>query len=144
MARQSLTHTHTTHTHAHTHTTHTHTRTHAHVHTHALGDGEVVMWCDGETITHAHTRTHTHAHARTHTHAHAHTHSHAHVCTHTLSVKNKSALLKGECRHYHWRYLDTAWAVGHYCANLQRPLRRPKNFGALKAQYLALCEDDLF
>ena len=60
--------------------------------------------------------------------------------SHTMPrVKEKSALLKGECRHYHWRHLDTAWCIGHYGANLQAPLRIPARFHALKAQYEALC-----
>lgn len=60
--------------------------------------------------------------------------------THCMSVrvKNKSRLLKGECPHYHWKYLNTAWSVGHYAANLQRPLRRPSNFDSLEEQYHAL------
>ena len=68
----------------------------------------------------------------------------AHVCASNLTctphyrVKNKSRLLKGECPHYHWRYLETAWSIGHYGANLQAPLRRPSNFDTLKEQYKAL------
>ena len=53
-------------------------------------------------------------------------------------VKGASKLLKGECRHYHWRYLETAWCLGHYNANLQPPLRLPHNFDELKSQYEAL------
>ena len=53
-------------------------------------------------------------------------------------VKNKSALLKGECTHHHWKFLETAWCVGHYGANLQRPLRRPKDFDKLSEQYQRL------
>ena len=95
------------------------------------------------TLLHSHTPTLPGARSDSHTatyrvtHIHKRTQPHTHIHTqHSNSVKNKSALLKGECRHFHWRYLDTAWSVGHYCANLQRPLRKPKNFDALKAQYL--------
>ena len=56
------------------------------------------------------------------------------IQTHTR-VKNKSALLKGECRHYHWQYLDTAWSIGHYCSNLQPPLRLPHDIGNLDNLY---------
>ena len=55
-----------------------------------------------------------------------------------VRVKNKSRLLKGECPYCHWKYLNTAWSIGHYAANLQRPLRRPSNFDTLEEQYRAL------
>ena len=69
------------------------------------------------------------------------------TCTPHGRVKNKSRLLKGECPYYHWRYLDTAWSVGHYGSNLQSPLRRPSNFDTLEERHKALgkrkksCED---
>ena len=50
-------------------------------------------------------------------------------------VKSKSALLKGNCSYHHFRYLETAWCIGHYGANLQRPLRQPQNFGQLRSKY---------
>ena len=53
-------------------------------------------------------------------------------------VKSKCALLKGECRHHHMRFLDSAWLVGHYGSNLQPPLRRPRNFDDLKDLYNTL------
>ena len=53
-------------------------------------------------------------------------------------VKSKSALLKGECRHQHMRFLDSAWLIGHYGSNLQPPLRRPRNFDDLEALYKKL------
>ena len=53
-------------------------------------------------------------------------------------VKDKCVLLKGECTHHHWGFLDTAWSIGHYAANLQRPLRCPRNFDKLKSQYIEL------
>ena len=56
-------------------------------------------------------------------------------------VKNKSALLKGVCTHHHWRFLETAWCVGHYGANLQRPLRKPCNFDKLRGRYEHLIQE---
>ena len=55
--------------------------------------------------------------------------------TYFARVKNKSALLKGECRHYHWGFLETAWCVGHYCSNLQAPLRFPRDFHKVKDMF---------
>ena len=53
-------------------------------------------------------------------------------------VKSTSKLLKGECRFAHCKYLETAWCLGHYNANLMAPLRLPHEFGKLKAQYESL------
>ena len=62
----------------------------------------------------------------THTHIiHIHTFTRYTCETYFARVKNKSALLKGECTHYHWDSLEAAWCVGHYGANLQPPLRLP-------------------
>ena len=57
-------------------------------------------------------------------------------------VKNKSALLKGDCSHHYWKFLDTAWSIGHYGANLQSPLRRPQNFHKLKEKYAEIRGSD--
>ena len=57
-------------------------------------------------------------------------------------VKNKSALLKGDCSHHYWKFLDTAWSIGHYGANLQSPLRRPQNFGKLEEIYEVIRRSD--
>lgn len=50
-------------------------------------------------------------------------------------VKDKSGLLKGVCHHHYFCYLETAWYVGHYNANLQRPLRRPQLYDELADMY---------
>ena len=56
-------------------------------------------------------------------------------------VKSKSVPLKGVCTHHHWRFLETAWCVGHYGSNLQRPLRKPYNFDKLRGRYEDLDQD---
>ena len=63
------------------------------------------------------------------------------IITPLIRVKNKCAFLKGECKHYYWRYLDTAWCIGHYAANLQPPLRVPKDFDKLESKYEDLVEN---